>query len=200
MSIFPYRVSLNWFIKFYSMDAEKQSAEVHRRLQGSGGYDFYRTLSLAICAHIDGLSNDEIEDILSSSQRPAEIHRNKAAYQTYYKRFGRRRGLSKFEKKGIMKLAGGKVEVVSSPLFSHETTASVDIYHLWAAQHPLIDRGRAGIACHILERSFSRQYGNHKFSLFDVNGNRIYSTAGNNAAASINLCAMSLVHWLELYA
>jgi TPP-dependent indolepyruvate ferredoxin oxidoreductase alpha subunit len=177
------------------MDSERKGSELARRMTGSGGYDFYRTLNLAISAHIRKKTQDEIDDILQSSLRPQEIEYNTRAFQNYIKKFGKKKGLELFGRKASVKLANGQIEIVCSPLFSHSTTTSSATYQIWATRQPELDKSKASIGCYLLSRAFPRS--NETFKMLDLVQGREFSTINNSAAAAVEAEARTISWWLE---
>ena len=129
-------LNLNTFIRYYSLDPSKLVAEVSRRMQSSGGYDYYNILADAVRAKALGKTEDEIDYILNRSSNPSEIAHNRAAYLMFDEKFGRKRGLSVFEKKGRVRMCDGRLIILVNPLFSIASTRSFDVYNIWAAQKP----------------------------------------------------------------
>lgn len=182
------------------MDADRQAVEISRRMSQVGGYDFYRTMSAAILAHVQGKPQDEIDYILNSSHRPSEIHHNRTAFEGYLTRFGKKKGLEVFQRQASLRLMDGKMEISCSPLFTHETSKGVTAYQVWAAQEPKIDRRRASIGCYILEKSFKKtSSANYNFALFDATTNKVFTGVNNEAGAAVEIAARNMVHWAEMH-
>lgn len=190
-------LSLNSFIRIYAMDPARQISEVLRRVQQSSGYDFYRTLNLAITARINSKSQDEIAYILNTSSRPDEISYNKAAFDAFEKKFGSKKKLTKFEKKGSLKLADGRIVINVSPIFMVETTASMDVYHIWAMQNPKMDKSKANCACYVLEQAFKKTAPNYHYKLFDATSSKTYSGSSNTTGLAVSSVAENMAKWIE---
>lgn len=184
-------MTLNAFLRVYNLDASRQISEISRRMQQSGGYDFYRIVNDAIRAKISGASEDEINYILNSSSNLSEVSYNKAAFNIFVEKFGNKRGLSVFKDKRKLKLADGQLVVTVSPTFSHQTTNSLLTYHVWATQLPAMDRSLAGIGVYIIHQAFRNSNG--EFRLFDAVGASTFGTSNNLAARAAEMTAKRLV-------
>lgn len=187
-------LSLNTFIRYYSLDPSKLVAEVSRRMQTSGGYDYYNILADAVKAKISGASEDEIEYILNRSSNPSEVAHNRAAFERFEEKFGRKRGLGVFERRGHVPLCNGKLVVLVKPLFSIETTRSFDVYNIWATQKPELDRARAGVGVHLMNLAFSRTAPNYNYKVFDAVNGKSYSTVNNTTPQAITTVAQNIVN------
>lgn len=196
-SVEQVKFSLNSFIRLYAMDMAKQMAEVYKRLQQGGGYDFYRNLNLAIKAYIDGKTDDEIEYILNNASKPTEITYNKIGFESFKSKFGsKRKRLSTFDKSASVKLASGGLRISCSPSFTLETPAGLETYHVWASQSPEVNAHMGALACHLSREAFRRtSYSNHSFRLFDAVGNRSYSKIFNNTALISETLSRQVIDW-----
>ena len=193
-------ISLNAFIKLFALDMPKQMAEVSRRIhQNSSGYDFYKSLNLAIKSYIENRTNDEIDLILNSPSNPAEANLNRLAFESFERRFGsKRHKLSVFEKKQKIYYANRYVCVIVSPTFSLETTNGIEVFHVWATQLPSVNRHMGAIACYICQEAFRKtSSSNYKFKFFDFVGEKIYSSYYNNTSALIEKTAQDIAHWAQ---
>ena len=187
-------LSLNTFIRYYSLDPSKLVAEVSRRMQSSGGYDYYNILADAVRAKTSGATEDEIEYILNRSSNPSEVAHNRAAYEMFNERFGRKRGLSAFDKTGRLRFCDGKLMIVVKPLFSIESARSFDVYNIWATQKPELDRARAGVGVHLMNVAFSRTAPNFDYKMFNAVDGKTYSTVNNTVPQAISTIAENIVN------
>jgi len=187
-------LSLNTFIRYYSLDPSKLVAEVSRRMQSSGGYDYYNTLADAVRAKASGATQDEIEYILNRSSNPSEVAHNRAAYERFDEKFGRKRGLGAFKRKGRVRMCNGRLVILVNPLFSIESARSFDVYNVWAAQKPEIDRARAGVGVHLMNVAFSRTVPNYNYKLFNAVDGKSYSTVNNTTPQAIAAIAQNIVN------
>lgn len=191
-------LSLNAFIRIYSMDTARQIAEVARRMQPSAGYDFYRSLNMAIQAHIAQKSQDELDYILNKSSRPGEVSYNKAAFSTFISKFGKKKKIYKFEKKGSLSLADGRLVIRVSPQFMVENAGVMSVYHVWAMQNPQMDKARASCACYILQEAFKKTAPNYEYKLFDAVSGKVYSGTNNTAALAVDSVAENMAKWAAM--
>lgn len=186
-------LSLNTFIRYYSLDPSKLVSEVSRRMQSSVGYDYYNILADAVRAKIRGATEDEIEYILNRSSNPSEVSHNRAAYVSFYEKFARKRGLDVFEKKGRVRMCDGRLVILVSPLFSVESGSSFDVFNVWAAQKPELNRARAGVGVHLMNAAFSRKAPNYDYKMFNAVDGKIYSAVNNTTPQAINTIAENIV-------
>lgn len=186
-------VSLNTFVRYYAMDTSKLVGEINRRMQQSGGYDFYRSLTDAIRAKIRGATEDEIQSILNNSSNLSEVSYNKAAYSIFVSKYGSKRGLAEFDKKGHVKLSNGELVVSVAPTFSVETSTELSVFHIWAAQNPTMDRARASVAVYLMGAAFKRSAPNYSYKLFDAVEGKTYSAMNNATAQAVEIVAKNIV-------
>jgi len=190
-------LSLNSFIKIYALDTAKQFVEVNRRLQQSGGYNFYRNLETSVRAHIKGKSSDEIEYILNSASRPDEVIYNKLAYEAFYKKFGKTKKISEFDKDSVLRLANGALGIRVCPTFMVESASGMSVYHFWTPQTPSMDAGRASIGCFILREAFRKSAPNYDYKIFDTVQKKVYGKISNTASVAVESLSRTIASWLE---
>lgn len=186
-------LSLNTFIRFYSIDHSKLIGEVSRRMQQSGGYDFYRLLSEAIKAKIRCATDDEIRFILGGTSNPSEENYNKAAYEVFLLKYGRKRGLTDFGKKGRIRLCDGDLEIVVSPQFAIETSSGFSVFNVWAAQNPELDRARAGVGVYLMQQAFRKVAPNYDYKMFNAVDGKTYAVVNNTTPQAIQNVARTVV-------
>ncbi|WP_425645893.1 hypothetical protein [Agrobacterium leguminum] len=180
------------------MDTARQIAEVARRMQPSAGYNFYRSLNMAIQAHIDQKSQDEIDYILNKSSSPGEVSYNKSAFNKFIERFGKKKKIYSFEKKGSFSLASGKLLIRVSPQFMVENAGVMTVYHVWTMQNPQMDKARASCACYILQEAFKKTAPNYEYKLFDAVSGKVYSGTNNTAALAVESVAENIAKWATM--
>jgi hypothetical protein len=186
-------LSLNTFIRYYAMDPTRLVGEVSRRMQTAGGYDFYRLLADAIRAKIRGASDDEVQFILGGSSNITEVNYNRAAYKVFEEKFGKKKGLEEFEKKGSVKLSGGELVVQVAPLFSIQSSAALSVYNVWAAQNPELDRAKAGAGVYLMQQAFKKTAPNYDYRVFDAVNNKVFSAISNATAQAVEMVAQNIV-------
>lgn len=192
--------NLNAFLKIYSMDAAKQIAEISRRIHSdSSGYDYYKNFAAAVKAFSEKKSSDEVNYILESASRPDEVSYNKAAFESFRRRYGSKKSLELFDKVGKLKLAKGELEIRAAPLISFESSGVLSVVHFWCSQNPPMDKAKANIACHILQKCFSKSAPNFKYFLFDTVKERQYSGTDNTASQAVEATAQLLVHFAKTH-
>ncbi|MRG70924.1 hypothetical protein GH722_04020 [Alphaproteobacteria bacterium HT1-32] len=186
-------LNLNTFIRYYSLDPSKRMAEVSRRMQSRSGYDYYHILAKAVEARASGATADEIEYILNNTSNPSEASHNRAAYEKFDKKFGRKRGLALFERKSRVSLCGGQLIIYVNPLFSVESASGFDVYNIWASQSLNLDRARAGVGVHLMNVAFSKTAPKYNYKMFDAFEGKVYSTVNNTIPKAIDEIALSIV-------
>lgn len=186
-------LSLNTFIRYYSIDHSKLIGEVSRRMQQSGGYDFYRLLGEAIKAKIRCATDDEIRFILGGSSNPSEENYNKAAYDMFLSKYGAKRGLTDFGKKGRVKLCDGELEISVSPQFAIESSSGFSVFNVWAAQNPELDRARAGVGVYLMQQAFRKAAPNYDYKIFNAVDGKTYSAVNNTIPQAIQNVARTVV-------
>lgn len=193
-------ISLNAFIKLFALDMPKQMAEISRRVQQNGnGYDFYKSLNAAIKAFIENKTKDEIDFILNSPSNPAEANLNRLAFESFERKFGKKKNkLSIFDKKQKLPLADKAVTVFVAPTFMLETPSGIEVYHIWATQNPAVSKHMGGMACYMCQEAFRKtSASNYKFKFFDAVGEKLFSTYYNNTPALVNKTARDIAHWAQ---
>ncbi len=155
--------ALSTFIKICLLDSTRQVAEVHKKLNFSSGYNFYRTLNLAIDAKASRKKDDEITDILMSSSNLVERDSNQSAYDMFEKKFGSKRGLATFKKSKNFHPKGANFTIRINPSFAIETGELSEIYAIWAMKTPDLTQSGGALAC-FNERCGNQQPPLHKLS------------------------------------
>ena len=168
--------SLSSFLKICLLDPTRQVSEVQKKLSSSGGYDYYRTLTLAIHAKAQGRSEDEIVDILESPSSPAEQLRNTSAYNAFVRKYGAKNGLSVFTKPRTVSPKDGNFLIKIAPTFSIETQSSSKVYAIWAMQTPPMTPAGGALACYIMKNAYRKtSSANSEFFIEDLVGRKAYS-------------------------
>jgi hypothetical protein len=178
----------------------KQMAEISRRIHQTGnGYDFYKSLTLAIRAYIENKTRDEIDLILNSPVNPAESNLNRLAFESFERKFGKKKSkMSLFEKRQRLFLADRRISVTVSPTFTIETASGFEVYHVWATQNPQVNKHMGGMACYICKEAFRKSSSsNYDFKFFDSVGEKVFSTFYNNTSALVERTAQDIAHWAD---
>jgi hypothetical protein len=158
-----------------------------------GGYEFYRLLSDAIKAQLRGATEDEIRFILGRTSNPSEESYNKAAYEMFASKYGKKRGLTEFDKKGQVTLCDGELVIHVTPQFAVEANSGFSVFNIWAAQHPELDRARAGVGVHLMQQAFRRTAPNYDYKMFDAVSGKTYSAVNNTTPQAIQNVARTIV-------
>jgi hypothetical protein len=187
-------LSLNTFIRYYSIDHSKMIGEVSRRMQQSGGYDFYRLLNEAIKAKIRGATDDETRFILGGTSNPSEESYNKAAFDMFMSKYGKKRGLTDFDKKGRVKLCDGELVILVSPQFAIEAASGFSVFNVWAAQNPELDRTRASVGVYLMQQAFRKTAPNYDYKMFNAVDGKTYSAINNTIPQAIQNVAQTVVN------
>lgn len=177
------------------MPHSKLVGEVNRRMQASNGYDYYGSLTAAVRAKISGASNDEIKHILNRSSNPSEMSHNKAAYEMFLEKFGTKNNVEIFEKKGKVKLCGGKLAISVAPLFSMETSKSFDVYNIWAAQRPQLERDNAGVGVYLMQRAFVKTAPNYKYKMFNAVEGKAFGAVNKAIPQAIEALSKTIIEY-----
>ena len=162
-------------------------------MQQSGGYDFYRLLNEAVKARIRGATDDEISFILGDARNPSEESYNKSAYDIFLSKYGRKRGLTDFEKKERVKLCDGELIILVSPQFAIEASSGFSVVNIWAAQNPELDRARAGVGVYLMQQAFRKTAPNYEYKMFDAVEGKTYSAVNNTIPQAIHNVARTVV-------
>jgi len=88
----------------------------------------------------------------------------------------------------------GQLVILVNPLFSVVSARSFDVYNIWATQKPELDRARAGVGVHLMNRAFSRTLPNYDYKMFNAIDGKTYSTVNNTTPQAINLTAENIVN------
>ncbi len=169
--------------------------EINRRMQTSGGYQYYAILATAVRAKIDGASNDEIQYILSRPSNPSEVSHNKSAYNVFLEKFGSKNNVQLFNKKGTVSLCEGKLSISVSPLFAIETSKSFDVYNIWATQGSQLNRDSAGVGVHLMKRAFEKTAPNYKYKMFDAVEGKTFGAINKDIPQAIGALSKSIVEY-----
>lgn len=181
-----YVFSLSTFLKICLLDHSKQIAEIQKKISPSGGYDYYRTLNLAIKAKSNGKTEDEINHILNSPSNAAERVQNTTAYEYFAKKYGVSKSLSTFYTSRSISNEYGYFKILINPSFSISTGGERKIFCIWPNQNPKMTRTGGAIACYLMKEAYKNsKLSNSEFFLLDVVGKRQYSEKAISNTTSI---------------
>ncbi len=169
------KFSLNAFIKTCLLDTGGRISEIQKRLNNSGGYDFYHSFQKAVRAHCGGQS-EEVEEILEQPSNEVERRRNRSAFESFDLKFGSSRSLETIRQPKLMQFRSAGVAISVDPLFEISKSGVRSIYSAWATQKPPLSQRYGAVACYIM-RNVYRNSGlaNGNFYYSDLNTGRTYS-------------------------
>ena len=171
-----YTFSLNTFIKIFLLDTGHRISEIQKRLDSTGGYDFYNSFQRATRAKINGRNATEIDRILDSPSKEAERKHNRNAYDTLQSRFGSVRSLEVVSQKRKLKFKSHGIEISVDPLFQIEKAGIPKIYSTWSTQKPELSQRYGAVACYIMRETYkSTSLANAQFNYFDTTTQKTYS-------------------------
>ncbi|SLN28613.1 hypothetical protein ROA7450_01187 [Roseovarius albus] len=85
--------SLNTFIKICLLDTGGRISEIQRKLDNSGGYDFYNSFQRAMRASLNGMPENHIDNILNTPSKEVERKHNSKAFRIVKGKFGNIRSI-----------------------------------------------------------------------------------------------------------
>jgi hypothetical protein len=185
---------MNTFIKICLLDTGGRISEIQKRLNSTGGYDFYKPLSGAVRAHCDR-DYDEVEDILNAPSNDVERNHNRFAFNKFSDKFGSKTSLEKITKSKKIMFDASDISITVGPLFEIEKSGDRQIYCLWPTQKPPLSQRYGAVACHLMRRAFANEtLGNGSFYFADLVSNKVYSEKqiSNNTALILKADAQSI--------
>ncbi|MEM6309976.1 MAG: hypothetical protein AAF754_07990 [Pseudomonadota bacterium] len=167
--------ALNTFIKICLLDTGGRISEIQKRLEGKGGYDFYKPLQQAVRAHCDGYPQ-KAADILNRPHNATERKYNQEAFDSFNQKFGSIRSLQAVKQSASVQFRAAGITIKVDPLFEHVKSGSQNVYSLWATQQPSLTQKYGAVACHIQRLAYANSsLGNSSFHFADLVENRTYS-------------------------
>lgn len=146
--------SLNTFIKISLLDTGGRISEVQKRLNGSGGYDFYKPLQNAIRAHSSGQASKALS-ILETPKNETERKHNKAAFDVFLSKFGTIKSLTAVKNPKQLKFPSAGIAISVDPLFEISKSGTRQVYSLWPTQNPPLTQKYGAVACHIMRLAYA---------------------------------------------
>lgn len=169
------RFSLNTFIKICLLDTGGRISEIQKRLNGSGGYDFYKPFQKAVRAHCSGEIH-KVGAILKSPKNSVERKRNSEAFQEFNTKFGSIQSLLAISQPKLVKFPEAGISVSIDPLFEANRSGGRHVYSIWLTQKPALSQRYGAVACHLMRRAYAQsQFANCSFFYTDLVSNRSYS-------------------------
>lgn len=167
--------SLNTFIKVCLMDTGGRISDLQKRLAGTGGYDFYKPLQRAVRAHCTK-ERLKVDGILNAPVKESERKHNRAAFESFEKKFGSVRSLSPVSSARVLKFPSAGIAISIDPLFELTKAGSRQIYSVWPTQKPQLSQRYGAVACHIMRRTYSSgALANASFHFADIVSGKVYS-------------------------
>lgn len=169
------KFSMNTFLKLCLLDTGEKISELQKRLNGPGGYDFYKPLQRAVRLHSAGEHKKALE-VLEAPVNLTERKHNQDAFEKFRTRFGTVRTLSPVDEKGSLKFTSDGIEILPDPLFEITKGGIRQVYCLWPTQSPELTQRYGAVACYIMRSAFKHKpIANAGFYLADLVSGRIYS-------------------------
>jgi len=164
------RMSLQTFVKYCHFDQTELVTELDKMLNKPGkGHFFHWSLKKAIHSHIEGVSIQEITDILDKPSNPAERKYNKAAFDKFLIKFGKTRQIEVVEEERVYPIHQFGIELRVQPWFHTFEKGQNHLHLVWATQKPELVQRNANIGTLILLDAFKdSSLGNARFCLMDL--------------------------------
>jgi hypothetical protein len=157
------------------MDTGSRIAEIQKRLNNDGGYDFYKPLQNAVRTHCRG-ETLAVDDILAAPTNDTEQKHNKEAFEKFKSKFGSIKTLDAVKDRKALTFHDFEISITIDPLFECTKSGGRQIYSLWPTQKPKLTQRYGAVACHIMRQAYtSEALGNGSFYFADLVGNKVYS-------------------------
>ncbi len=167
--------SLNTFLKICLLDTGGRISEIQKRLNGPGGYDFYKPLQNAIRAHCRG-ETERVNSILGAPTNEVERKYNSEAFESFKSKFGTVRSLEALSKPKALKFPDAGISISVDPIFELSRSGARHVFSVWPTQKPPLTQRYGAVACHIMRRVYGGgQLANCSFFLADIVSGKTYS-------------------------
>lgn len=181
--------SLNTFIKICLLDTGGRIQEIQRKLERSGGYDFYKPFQRATRSKISGSSQLDVEGILSAPVKEVERRYNTDTYNAVQTKFGSIRSLEAIRNKKALPFPEADLEITVDPLFQYSKSGNLLTYSVWPTLKPELTQRYGAVACYIMRQAY-RGLGlsNSSFHFYDATKDKSYSEKQitNNTSLIVN--------------
>lgn len=158
------------------MDTGGKIAELQKKLDPSGGYDFYNSFSRAVRTYCEDKASDKPAEILAAPTREVERRHNEAAFNAFKDKFGSIRSLEAIKKPTAFVPENANFEIVVDPIFGFEKAGAKLAFLPWAIQKPVLSQKYAALACYIMRQAYKgSKFGNWQFNVCDLNTGKNYS-------------------------
>lgn len=195
-----FHFSLNSFIKISLFDTGGRISEIQKKLEKSGGYDFYNSFQRGTRAKLNGETDDSVDSILLSPSNDVERKYNREAYNQVQSKFGSIRSLEAVSEKRTLKYHEYGIEISVDPLFRVEKAGVMQIYSIWPTLKPAMSRKYGAVACSILKDAYkSTNLANGQFYFYDATKDKTYSEKQitNNTSLILNADLTSISSLLK---
>ncbi|AUQ49010.1 hypothetical protein PhaeoP83_00702 [Phaeobacter inhibens] len=178
--------SLNTFVKICLRDTGGRISEIQKKLEGSGGYDFYNSFHRAMRARLSGKQTEQAQEIILNLANETERKRNLEAFSQVDKKFGSARTIEGLDVKRSITFDGYGIEIFVDPLFRVERSGVLKAYAVWLPLQPELSRKYAAVACLIMREAYrGTSLANMQFHYYDSNKDRTYSEKQINNNTSL---------------
>ncbi|MFT6426132.1 MAG: hypothetical protein ACJAXG_000052 [Celeribacter sp.] len=168
--------SLNTFIKICLQDTGDKVNEIKRKLDGSGGYDFYKPFKRAARAEFMGMPNDEVEGILDAPSKDTERQYNRAIYNSVIEKYGNKATVTPIDQKNTLTFHAHGIEISLDPIFSFEQSGMTQAFSVWCPLKPKLSQKYGAVACYLMRQAYSSSpLGNAQFFFYDAVENKTFS-------------------------
>lgn len=192
------RFSLQSFLKICESTTAERRAAIDRKLSLDAGYDFYRTLSKAIRAFAAADSPDSIDDVLDSPSNAVERERNRAAFDSFKKRYGRLSSLQQVKLSKTVTFKEYGIEIVCDPLFQTVESSVPHLHSVWSVASPTLSSTYGAIGCHLMRLAYkSSTFANSRMCIANLTtSQRVTERQINNSTAAVLLSDLRMLSML----
>jgi hypothetical protein len=181
--------SLNTFIKICLLDTGGRIQEIQKKLESSGGYDFYNSFQRATREKISGASDTDVAAILNAPSKEVERKYNTEAYNSVQNKFGSIRSLESLSKKKKLTFLQADIEITVDPMFQLGKSGNLLSYSVWPTLKPELTQKYGAVACYIMREAYKGTgLSNSMFHYYDTTKDKSYSEKQitNNTSLIVN--------------
>lgn len=171
-----YTFSLQSFIKICQLDTGSRIAEIQKKLDSTGGYDFYNSFQRATKCRLTTLDKGEVSDILDAPSKEIERQHNRVAYNKLIEKFGSIKTLEHINNPKKLKFKNEDIEILINPLFGFTKSGGQQVHAVWPTQKPKLSQRYGAVACYIMRETYKNSgLANSQFFFTDLVGDKTYS-------------------------
>jgi hypothetical protein len=175
------KFSLQTFIKLCLMDTGGRISEIQKKLEATGGYDFYNSFQRATRIFCEDKKSEKPTKILAAPVKEAERKHNNDAFEAFKAKFGSSKSLEPIKKQRIYIPDGANFEISIDPLFSIEKSGVKYAYLPWTMQKPELSQKYAAVACFVMRQAYkSTNLSNWQFNIYDLTKGKAYTESQIN--------------------